>query len=349
MSISLTRRILRKDANKMAKADNTAEGSGQQSTIGLKGPVGDFHGKISETANARQDVRLVKELLNSAILGAPLEINSLADKQLMNAIKYFQSKQGFKPDGRMSPNGETWRRLNAVVTKTVACVPNSQSLPMPSNNSMSSDGSLERAALVNGIDKDALEAVAHVESSGSGFLASGAPKIRFEAHVFSKLTDHVYDAKYQDISGPYMRHDTRVKGGEKEYLRLRKAIALDRDAAFRATSWGKFQIMGNEIGRLSTTKGNIESFVSSQYASEDSQLAVASDFMKHKQDQDGKSCIDHLRNNNFDEFARLYNGENASKIKNDHGETYADQIRSYRKKLSKSSKNQKPVSIQPKP
>jgi N-acetylmuramidase len=74
-------------------------------------------------------------------------------------------------------------------------------------------------------------------------LPSGKPKILFEAHLFSRETKHKYDYLFPDISS---RHQNRAlyRGGEGEYKMLKKAMLLDRIAALRSASWGKFQILG---------------------------------------------------------------------------------------------------------
>jgi len=78
------------------------------------------------------------------------------------------------------------------------------------------------------IATEALWAVMNVESRGSGFLPSGRPKILFEGHWFSRLTGGVHDAAHGDISYPNWSHDHYL-GGEREYERLERAVALDRE------------------------------------------------------------------------------------------------------------------------
>ena len=67
--------------------------------------------------------------------------------------------------------------------------------------------------------------------------------ILFEAHVFSRLTRHRYDASHPSISS--MKWNRALyRGDEAEYPRLELALQLDPDAALQATSWGVFQVMG---------------------------------------------------------------------------------------------------------
>lgn len=82
-----------------------------------------------------------------------------------------------------------------------------------------------------------IRAVSMVESSGGGFDAEGRPKILFERHLFHRFTQGVY------TPAPY----SQIKGGgynESSWNKLLLAACLDADAAFAATSWGKFQVLG---------------------------------------------------------------------------------------------------------
>ena len=74
------------------------------------------------------------------------------------------------------------------------------------------------------------------ESRGFGFLSDRRPKILFERHIFHKRTGGKFSAKHPDISnrnaGGY------GAGGGHQYVRLEKAIKLDRKAALESASWG---------------------------------------------------------------------------------------------------------------
>jgi hypothetical protein len=88
----------------------------------------------------------------------------------------------------------------------------------------------------------AIKAVAEVESRGEGFLPDGRPKILFERHKFHKFTNGRFAATHPDISnasaGGY------GNGGTHQWDRFDEAAALDRTAAIKSCSWGKFQLMG---------------------------------------------------------------------------------------------------------
>jgi peptidoglycan hydrolase-like protein with peptidoglycan-binding domain len=92
----------------------------------------------------------------------------------------------------------------------------------------------------------AIKAVAEVESRGAGFLPDGRPKILFERHKFHGFTNGKFDGSHPDISnkspGGY------GAGGTHQWDRFNEAAALDRSAAIKSASWGKFQVMGFNFG-----------------------------------------------------------------------------------------------------
>lgn len=92
-----------------------------------------------------------------------------------------------------------------------------------------------------------LMAVIAIESSGETFWTIGnrqRPPIRPEAHWFSKLTDHRFDASNPDISSPTWRPDLAAKSKAEAWRQFERMSELAPDAAIQATSWGAPQIMG---------------------------------------------------------------------------------------------------------
>lgn len=159
-----------------------------------------------------------------------------------------------------------------------------------------SEAAIERAARTIGCETAAIRAVIDVESRG-GFLPDTRPKILFERHYFSRLTQGRYDSTHPQIShgawGGY-------SGGALEYDRLEAAIALDREAALRSASWGAFQIMGDNC-EIAGFDG-VEPFVAAMVRSEDDHLAAFTGFVK------GARLDDELRRLDWTGFARGYNG-----------------------------------------
>lgn len=146
------------------------------------------------------------------------------------------------------------------------------------------------------------------------------PYILYERHKFSRLTKHQYDKVNPDVSWPqaYVRakkkiggkvvssigmnneqvqaylgdenphaytHDNRVDEEQdtyngNTYLRLLNAYRLDKDAALKACSWGKFQIMGENCAVCGKEK--ITDFVKVMCSGEKGQLALLTAFIEKK-------------------------------------------------------------------
>jgi hypothetical protein len=104
-----------------------------------------------------------------------------------------------------------------------------------------SEQGLAAACNTVGVGGPEMWAVVSVETSGCGFLADRRPKILFERHYFSRLTDHKFDASHPDVSQPVA--GGYGASGAHQYDRLAVAIGLDRTAALESASWGLGQIM----------------------------------------------------------------------------------------------------------
>src|ERR1700691_1336114 len=88
------------------------------------------------------------------------------------------------------------------------------------------------ATAINAIEDAALWAVLSVETSGCGYLPDRRPKILFERHIFSKLTQGRYDSVAPDISAPTPGGYGDL--GANQYSRLGAAIQLDSEAALQS-------------------------------------------------------------------------------------------------------------------
>jgi N-acetylmuramidase len=84
-----------------------------------------------------------------------------------------------------------------------------------------------------------------LELDGPGGFLDGPhlPKILSEAHVFDREAKGRYRDTHPDTSSAAWNRALYI-GGEGEYERLHRAMALDRRAALRSASWGAAQIMG---------------------------------------------------------------------------------------------------------
>lgn len=152
------------------------------------------------------------------------------------------------------------------------------------------------------VDKAVLQAVAQVESGGSGFLATTPPrpKVLFEGHYFHRLTGGRHSADHPTISFATWTRKHYARTGVGEWARLEQAIVLDRTAALQSASWGAFQIMGANFAQAGCA--DIEAFVEAQMASAESQLECFTRFIARPW------YLDPLRATDWTTFARRYNG-----------------------------------------
>jgi hypothetical protein len=160
--------------------------------------------------------------------------------------------------------------------------------------------------------------VLSVETSGSGFLADRRPKILFERHVFSRLTDGQFDASHPDVSSP--TPGGYGAGGSHQYDRLTEAISLNEDAALKSASWGVAQIMGNNF--VSAGFASVQDMVQAMVSSEDAQMAAFSAFLLSKKLDRALAIHD------WTTFAKGYNGPNFAE------NNYDGQLRDFFSKFS---------------
>ena len=88
---------------------------------------------------------------------------------------------------------------------------------------------LATAATTLSVGLPEIGAIISVETQGAGYLPDRRPKIPFERHIFSRLTQRQYDAMNPDISAP--TQGGSGSGGAHQYDRLQAAMNLDKDAA----------------------------------------------------------------------------------------------------------------------
>ncbi len=177
---------------------------------------------------------------------------------------------------------------------------------------------IEEQCKVLDLEPAAMQAVIKVESGGAGFLANGQPKILFEGHVFwkhlaRKKADGLipegpeyYAPNYPDIVYQYWTKQYYL-GGEKEYLRLEKAVLIDKDSAYMATSWGKFQILGENFEVAGFKGKTVSDFVEAQKSSEQEHLKAFISFISNTVYKD-KNLLSYLQAKDWTSFARAYNG-----------------------------------------
>jgi hypothetical protein len=268
---------------------------GIEMAISIRGSVG------RGGTNRFEDVRIVQELLNKHIRPPMplLVVDGMVGPKTVGAIETFQRRvlSMPHPDGRVDPGGPTLAALAGGASEPPSTPP--FRLPTEPGKPGLSEADFQRAARTLQCEIAGIKAVAEVESRGDGYLASGRPKILFEAHVFSRETQHTYDRTHPDISSPTWNR-ALYKGGEKEYDRLEAAMVLDVQAALESASWGRFQIMG--FNHQNAGFASVETFVNAMFESESRQLDAFISFLQ------ASGLATPLREKRWADFARGYNG-----------------------------------------
>ena len=159
------------------------------------------------------------------------------------------------------------------------------------------DDDFARAAEALGCDVAAIKAVCQVEAPRGGFLPDGQVTILFERHKFWQLTQGRHGLS--DISNP--KAGGYGAAGQHQHDKLARAVALDRDAALKSCSWGKFQIMG--FNHEAAGHPTLQGFINAMHESEGAQLDAFVAFIRNDPRMHRA-----LRERDWSEFARLYNG-----------------------------------------
>jgi hypothetical protein len=147
--------------------------------------------------------------------------------------------------------------------------------------------------------ESAVRAFAQVEACGAGFF-EGKPKILFEPHVFCRLSKGAFSETHPTLS--YARWGTLPYPATQDgrYGQLLEAVGLDPYAAFCATSYGKFQILGENFGLCGFETP--WAFAAAQAYDEASQLRSFEKFITRS------GIIAPLRSSMWAEVAKRYNG-----------------------------------------
>ena len=98
-----------------------------------------------------------------------------------------------------------------------------------------------------GVSPNMIKAVRKVEAPRGSFDDQGRPTILYERHVFSRNSGRRFDASHPTLSS------TTPGGYGKfsiQYDKFADACALDPEAAFKACSWGAFQVLGENAVAL---------------------------------------------------------------------------------------------------
>ncbi|WP_375582411.1 N-acetylmuramidase domain-containing protein [Cyclobacterium xiamenense] len=164
-----------------------------------------------------------------------------------------------------------------------------------------------------------IKAIIAVESAGRGHLHDGRAKILFEGHKFWYwLEKFGKDPKSLQAGNEHILYEkwTRehYRVGAKEYDRLDLAKRIDPKAAVYATSWGLFQILGENLEHH--IKGrkykSFSEFEAQQHESEYIHFLDFLEFIKTKKTR-GRALLEYISEENqgnydWESFAYGYNG-----------------------------------------
>lgn len=195
---------------------------------------------------------------------------------------------------------------------TVAAQSDSVTQTKPAEPARLTDRDYAEVARELGVEVAAMKAIVEIEAGREhkGFMAPGKPIINFDLTMFRrfagkngvKLEGQL--AKHPEV---FSQPNTRRYGSyqKAQYARLDGASQIDRKTAVYATFWGLFQI-GGFNWKLCGAK-DYEDFVTRMSASEREQLELFAEFIKQC------GYLKHLKNKNWEAFARCYNGPGYAK------------------------------------
>lgn len=158
-----------------------------------------------------------------------------------------------------------------------------------------------------GLETAALRAVVAVESSGSGFDATGRPKVLFEPHIFYRRLSGEQRDRAVEEGLAYLKWGEKPypKGSDAQYDRINRAMLIDQSEALKSASWGLGQIMG--FNHTAAGYGDVETMVLACLDSEANHVRMMVNFMR------SNNLLEWLRKKDWARFARGYNGPGFAK------------------------------------
>ena len=220
--------------------------------------------------------------------GYALTVDGLNGPGTRAAVSAFQQKVGLSTDGLLGPN------TNAALSSL-----------QPLDRYLSLEKVTEAANALSATPAHVLSVMSvETDTRKVGFISNGFPILRFERHYFYRLLKAAgQDADSIKAQFPDICNDVRggYLGGEAEYGRLQKAIAVHKDAALQSASYGLFQIMGSNY-RLAG-KNSAQELVDSFTANEGEHLKGFVSFVTNN-----PILRSALAANDWATFAKGYNG-----------------------------------------
>jgi len=162
---------------------------------------------------------------------------------------------------------------------------------------------IREAAKLLGVPENVVRAVVKVEANGKAFNSDGTPVIAYEPHVFYRNLPQ--NKRNQAINArlahPRWGSIPYLKSQSARYKQLRRAMAIDKDAALKACSWGGPQILGENHKACGFETA--ADFVAYMTQSAGNQIRAMARFIKAH-----RAMHQALKKQDWHGFARRYNG-----------------------------------------
>ncbi len=152
--------------------------------------------------------------------------------------------------------------------------------------------------------KDVRADILALDGAGGFLDGPHLPKILFEAHIFDRFTEGRFRASHPNLSSARWNRKLYV-GGQAEYIRLWKAMALDDKAALLSASVGGAQIMG--FNHKAAGFDTVEGFWEAMKVSETAHLKAFAAFISSKKLISALQAISNVAATCI-AFAKGYNG-----------------------------------------
>lgn len=302
----------------MAGLDNTMAGLTPQERINVafsdlaasqSTSRGELHAAVGPgKANRPDDVRLVQRLLDqqSPRTGVVVRVSGQFDGATRNAIEAFERRvmRSSFPHATVEPRSMLFRQL-ALTTAQRLMAGGVGGLKLPPRSGFGdlTEDDYRGAAAALQCEVRAIKAVSSEEAPRGPFDSLNRPTILYERHLFHRFTFGVHDRFDPEISNPLPYPPHHYGKYDDQYRRLQRAYALDATAAIRATSWGAFQILGDNYSHAGFATADL--FVDAMCASVQEQLRAFVAYLKSL-----PAITRALQQKQWADFARMYNGRN---------------------------------------
>ncbi|HFX6175937.1 TPA: N-acetylmuramidase domain-containing protein [Acinetobacter baumannii] len=225
--------------------------------------------------------------------GKVLSIDGIFGESTEYAVIQFQQKVGLVADGKVGDKTREALAGNGL-------------------DKFLKDSDYVNAAKRLGLPELVIRVFGAVEGQGVGFLKNGKVKILFERHRMYEYLKRFKGDAFAKNQMKLMPNLVNTKpggyqGNEAEHVRLALAKQIHEDSALMSTSWGQFQIMGENWKDLGYD--SVQDFVAQMQASESLQLEAFIRFIEWK-----PGLLEALKKQDWDTVFTLYNGPNYKKL-----------------------------------